>query len=192
MKKHWFIIPLATLCLTGCSTLRNTTTAQTAIEQALLARSLHCAIEQFATLPLKERTFFLDTSLIEVKTHPYLTELKQFLLSQGLRAAVKEEDANLMVLPRPIYRAIDDARFFIGIPMIPLPVPAVGTVQIPEFALFRSENQMGRCEIAFSIYERATGRLLHDQPPVTGQRYYDRYTVLFLVSFRLSNLGPPF
>ena len=53
---------------------------------------------------------------------------------------------------------IDESKTNIGIPAIPIPVPAVGTFETPSLYVYKYHRQEGKSAIALTGIEVATGK----------------------------------
>ena len=67
---------------------------------------------------------------------------------------------------------------------------ARGIRVIPEIALFKWERSRGHAEIQLYTYDQ-TGALITQLPDALGEAKYDRYTILILISFAVSDLDEP-
>ena len=184
------VIPAAALLFAGCAMTRTTTTEKTAVEQALMSRS---ALDSLAgaEIPRGSSSFTLsDTELVSEHKEVLLSATRQSLLEAGYRVAA--EDAELTVHARANYSAIDDGRAFIGIPSIPVPIPAVGTVTTPELVLFKREAQRGRNQLELYAVRNEDGSLAFSSKGDAAERGYTRWVVLFVIGWRSTDLGKPF
>lgn len=177
----------------ACSVSRTSTTQRTAVEQALMSYSISDTVRAVDLNDMDAKTFFLKTNeVVSPDDEVVISMVRQQLLKQGLREAATVEEAELVVYLRADFSAIDDSEAFVGIPAIPVPVPGVGTVSTPELALYKQHSQYGRNKISFYAKRDDGGSLFFVAEPDPGQRHYIRYTILFLISFRTTNLPKPF
>ena len=185
---------LAGFVAVSCScTMRSTTTARTAIEQALLSQASERSIALMDFKSLAGKSFVIKEDKWDAVDGKFvLAQLREQLLASGLTAADKEESATLLVYPRSGAHGIDDSEFLLGLPAIPVPIPTVGTLQTPELALFAIKRQRGRDRMGVEVEERKTGVLAKQTDMIATQTRYDRYTILIFFGFHTTDLGKPF
>jgi hypothetical protein len=113
----------------GCFSSRVTTTARTAVEQALLSQSAESTLAALEIpAELKGKSYFLVEDQFEATDGKWvIAQVHQKLLAAGLKAGGKKT-ADLFVYPSVANAAIDDSGLFLGIPEIPVPIPNVGTI----------------------------------------------------------------
>ncbi len=188
-----FVLLLTFVGLTGCASTRITTTPRTAVEQALLTRSAADAVDTLDSIDLENEAFALKLEAFNpLEKEYYQAALTEFLLSSNGRMASPEE-ADIIVVPRSAFAAIDDSKFLIGIPSIQFPVP--GTAQamtLPDLSLFKRESQIGRAHLELFGYRRQDGALAFTSRAWPAERTYTRWTLLLVMNFRSTNLGEPF
>lgn len=181
------------LLLAGCSTTRTTTTARTPIEQALMSASAADSIRAVSLQDMQGASFKLDASeIVSSDKDVIVSMVRQQLLEGGMIEAPDAAKADVTVHARVDFSAIDDSSTLLGVPELPIPVPAVGTFQSPEIAFFKQVTQLGRNKAAFYGVRNSDGSLAFLAEPGAGQRFYRRWTILFLISFRTTNLEAPF
>ncbi len=186
-------VSLAFVAVSCSCTMRSTTTARTAIEQALLSKAAERSISLMDFKSLAGKSFFLKEDKWDAVDGKYVVaQLREQLLASGLTAADKEENAELLVFPRNAAHGIDDSKFLIGIPKLPIPIPTVGTLETPELAIIGIERQRGRDRMGVEIEERKTGVLAKQTDLVSSQSRYDRWTILIFFGFKTTDLGKPF
>jgi hypothetical protein len=99
--------------------------------------------------------------------------------------------ADIVVYPRIANSAIDDWSVSFGLPALPLVIPGVGGLAIPELPLFKLETQRGRNRMGVYAVDKS-GKLSFEIPFVSKETYYKRWVLLFIVSFRTTDLEKPF
>lgn len=189
-----FLLLLATALMLGsCAATRTTTTTRTAIEEALLTQTAALTIDAFEIPAGTERTLFLDGANLDVPDKEFIiTGIRERLLSAAWREVTAREAADVVVIPRADFAATDDARFFVGLPSIPIPFPTVGTVNTPELAIYKNERQYGRNKMRLLAIRRESGALEFVTAPSANQRQYTRWVLLLFITFRTTDLGEPF
>lgn len=193
--RHWImpVVALAALALTGCTTTTHSTTARTAIEQALLTQSAEDSVNDMVFRNLEGVSYFILADDVEAYEKSYImTTLNEGLLSSGMVAADSADDAEVLVYPRVANAAIDERSAFIGIPEFPLAIPGVGALALPEIVLYSSHRQMGRNRMGVYAKYSENDKLAFSTEMLANERYYTRWTVLFLFSFRTTNLDGTF
>lgn len=188
-KIKFTVVILAAILFCSCAYTRNTTTPRTAVEQALLTESADRAVDRTFIPDLNENTFEIkDEGFNVVEKQFLISSLKEKLLENNGRLNMGEGVSDLIIEPRANLSNIDDSKFLLGLPSIPIPVPGVGTVESPEIALFGKDTQKGRSMISLWGVKSESGKLhfVSESPAVT--RKYTRWTVLIFFTFRTSNL----
>ena len=192
MKKVGLLLGLG-LAATACSTHSVTTTARTATEQALLSQAAEATVAELEVGDLRGKSFFVKPDHFEAFDGKYvLALLHRKLLAAGMLAADKEEEAQVLVYPAVANAAIDERAFMIGIPELPLAIPGVGALPLPELALFKREIQRGRNRMHVFGKHAESDALAFESPIVSKEKYFSRWKILFVISFRRTDLSEPF
>ncbi len=180
-----------TLLSLGCASYRTTTTPRTAVEQALLSQSAESTLERLAIPELAGKSFFVSPDLFEAIDGKYvLAQINQKLLAAGGKAG-GQKTADILVYPSVANAAIDDRSIFLGIPEFPFAIPGVGAITVPELALFKLATQRGRNRMnVYGHYN--TGELAFRTETASTERSYSRWIILFLITFRSTDLVAPF
>lgn len=193
MNANRIVVLITVALLIGGCEMRKTTTGRTAIEEALLSESAVRTADQMDFSRLNGKSFFLKEDKFDATDGKFiLGELRNKLLKDGLKAAAKEDDADVLVWPRSGAHGIDDSKFLLGFPSVPIPIPTVGTIQTPELAFFKLDRQRGRDRTSVDVEDRKTGALVLSAGPASAQCRYDRWVILILFGFRTTDLGYPF
>lgn len=176
----------------SCSTTRTTTTQRTAIEQALLTESLQASVERLDFRMVEQRVCEVSREGLEAVEQQYvLSSIDDKLLKSGARKANEENPAEITIEPQLNVSNIDDSGFLVGIPG--LMVTILGTrVELPELALYGVSTQTGRSRVSAYAIERESGSLLFSTEGSPERRTYQRWTVLFFLRFRSTNLKQSF
>lgn len=189
------------LCTGGCmGTPRITDPTKTALEQLLISTAVDRALEGVDLAKLANRKVFLNTNDIQYvnnKIHViegfsdkiYAIGLVSILLGKhGAFIVEDEKDAEITIVITSGAHSIDRSDSLIGIPAIPIPVPLVGTFEIPEIALFKSIKQTGIAKFSINAYDRTTGKQVLAVGPVSGFSYNNFRRVLLFFSFRTTDV----
>jgi hypothetical protein len=190
MAGHMTRLPLLLLAAVttlacACTTVRVTPTARSSIEQRLLVRSLEHAADRIALEPLLGQA--VRVQLLALTGDQGFAEefLRTRLQARGVRIVRGGDAADLTVQFFAAALAVDTAETFLGIPAT-FQVPVLA-VPLPEIALFKWERSQGRVELQQYTYDR-DGRLLERQPDTAGEARWNRFTILVVVSFRVTEL----
>jgi hypothetical protein len=162
------------------------------VEQALLSQSAESSVAEFEIpAELRGKSYFLVEDQFEAMDGRYvIAQVHQKLLAAGLKAGGKKT-ADVYVYPSVGNAAIDDSSLFLGVPALPIPIPNVGSLTLPELALFKLQRQLGRNRMS-AYGHHSTGELAFRTATVSSQKYYTRWTILFFVAFRTTDLAAPF
>jgi hypothetical protein len=178
-----FLLSLA--ALGGCTTRQVTVTDRSAVEQELLVRSLERAIHDLDLTALQGRTVTLDLFGL-TRDQSFAREFLAARLQQrGVHVTGVTEEADIRLRAFATVLGVDQGETLLGIPQ--MAVPLVG-IPIPEIALFKWTRNRGAAEVQLFAYERPTGRFLARVPDVTGASKFDRFTILILVNFTVTDL----
>lgn len=191
---HLLALLILAVNVAGCAMTRDTTTERTAIEVALLTKTADNAVNQLEIPRLDGQTYSITTDKYTAPEEDYIfTGIEKRLLLQGAARPVNEdEEPELDIQPRIDYAHIDDSKFLIGIPNIPVPIPGAGNFETPEIVLFGRNTQRGRSSVQVYAVENATGEIAFSADSKFDNRHYSRWRLLLFFGFRTTNLGKPF
>ena len=193
MRPTLLAIALTALLTAGCTTSRVTTTERTAVEQALLSQSAEETLAHWDFRHAAGKRFAIEQEYFEGTDGKYLlAALQARLLEGGLRAAPEKGPADIAVYPRVAHAGVDESSVMIGIPEFPIAIPGVGTLAFPEMAFFKRHTQLGRNRMAVCGVYTHDGSQAFATSAVSSQKRYVRWTLLFFLSFRTTNLAKPF
>jgi hypothetical protein len=171
----------------GCTTVKQTGTTRSSVEQRLLVRSLERAVAQLDTTAFAQRR--IDVRLYALTTDQ--TFAQEFVTSRlelrGVRVARGGEPADMTLKIFASALAVDTDSTLFGVPAMAIPV--IG-IPIPEIALFKAERSRGHAEVQLYAYDD-DGRFLGALPGGFGEVRYRRFTVLIVISFSGGDLGDP-
>lgn len=188
-----FVLLGLTATLFACTTSRTSTTARTAVEEALLSQSAEATIEAFRCPELSGRSFTISEDYFEAVDGKYvLGTLRKHLISQGMHPAPDPATAELIIYPTVANAGIDDKTFTLGIPPLPIELGQFGMVQFPEFALVRHHSQLGRNRMSLHAVWRESGQPAFWTDEMSSERKYNRWLLLFFIAFRVTDLEEPF
>jgi hypothetical protein len=172
----------------ACTTVRVTATSRSSVEQRLLVRSLERAAERLTVAPLFGHA--VRVQLFALTGDQAFAEefLRTRLEARGVRMALASEPADIVVRVFAGALAVDTADTLLGIPAsFQVPVLAVA---LPEIALFKWERSRGHSEVQLYTYD-AEGRFLERLPDALGEAKWNRFTILIVITFTVSDLDDP-
>jgi hypothetical protein len=189
MNIHSVTPLLALLCAFGCTTVRTTEPPRSATEQLLISTAADRVMTSCDLAPLAGKRVFLDTASFDGLDKAYaIGTVADRLSTQGALLVADRKDADVVATIRSGALSIDRTTFLIGIPPIPLPVPLVGILQTPELALFKRDAQTGLAKVGLTACETPSGKHALSVGPVSSTSYYNVWTMLFVISFRTTNI----
>lgn len=184
------LVPVAFLM--GCSTTHKTTqSTRTAVEQLLISesaiRSLPIKSDILLPIPFGSKVTLNTSGLTEDRS--LLQEvITGWLGQQGYLVQGDEEDASYRIDVIVSAMGTEENGTFFGLP----PVNSVLIpFSLPELALYKSENQTGYVKFNMNIFEASTGKFIGSSPSFLADAYHNNYTVLFILSFTLTDLMAP-
>ncbi len=162
----WGVLTATTVLMVGgCGTSRWSDTARTATEQLLLSDAIDRAVGRMNFSALAGKTVYVDDSPIRGMTDAaYLSScVRQHLLASGAILKESKDQATYILELRAGAIGTDRHDVTYGIPAIPVPNVAPGTVanvphQLPEIPVAKKTHQRGVAKIAAFAYNRETGR----------------------------------
>lgn len=186
LSLFWFGL----LLLSGCASTREPgKPLRTAIEQLLLSQALERTLEH-VSLPLPDQAALVVEAVGLTRDYPADQEYARQAIAlqlarQGFRLVEREEEATYRMRVLIQTLGTEQGVVFLGLP----PVQSVLLpFALPEIALYKDLHAAGLVRWAFSIFDRATGRLINSSPWYAASTYYNQYTLLFIVSFHLTDL----
>lgn len=187
------IIAVATMAISvSCSAVRETNTERTATEQLLLSHAVRASLAEIDLSPVDGKKVFLDTVHMKAIDQEFVVgEIRARLLGAGAALLDTAEDAELVVEARSAALGTDQSTINIGVPAIPIPVPAVGIIQTPELPLLKNQRQDGVSSLALVGRDRSTGRLVFEVEPKFGRAIKSDWRFLGLRIYRNRKGLPP-
>lgn len=179
-NRHWRRAAcLSALVMTGCTEIRETQPQRTATEQLLISTAVDQAVRQIDLHLPEGAAVYFDERYFEAYDEGYaLGSLRAYLLRAGVRLVTARDEADAIVEVRSGSLSINRKVELLGLPAIPLPIPADPQLETPEVSAFRREQQLGVAKIALVAMDARTGALMDDDGPVFGIAWLDNWTVL--------------
>ncbi len=183
------LVAAALTVAAGCMSYRESNTTRTPEEQILLSKAVDYALADAVPSSVTGRRVFLDATNIDCVDKAYVADaVRQGLASQGARLVDKAAEADTVVTARVGMLATQSGTSLLGLPTIKLPaLLANGSLETPEIALFKRATQEGLSKISVTVYDNDTKELL-DKREGAARTQIDRWSILFLVNFRRTNV----
>jgi hypothetical protein len=156
------------------------------VEQLLLSTAADRAIAGIPLEALKDKQAFLDTQYLDSYRSAYVIgALREALDTAGVILTEKRDDADIIIELRAPTLSIDESETMIGVPSVSF---VAGGPALPEGPLYKKTKQDSIAKLSMYSYDRR-----HKSPAVNlgssvGTAYYYRWRILFLISFRTTNL----
>jgi hypothetical protein len=184
--------------LAGCTTDRVTEPYQTATEQLLVSTAVDHAIDNLKPPIPRGSKVYVDAQFFDgtpgtndvVLPRYTISAVRDLVLRAGGDLVDDRKAADEVVELRNGGQAIDHKTFLVGVPTIPVPIPLAGTVQTPEIAFFKRDNQRGISKIALTVYSQKSGALTGSTGPIYGDSHDTRWTVLLLFGWDTQDIRP--
>lgn len=189
MKQVRVVIAFLAAMAAGCSGLPEmTNTARTGIERLVVTSAVDRAVETMDLKALSGKEVFLDATQFEGTDKAYaIAEIRDQLGRAGARLVATSAKAHAIAEARAGALETDCSTAMFGIPAVPIPVPGVGTLTTPEFALFKKVKQIGTAKIALNVLTR-DGRQLMTTGHSHGSSFFTRWTLLIWITFDHSDI----
>lgn len=188
LKPSCFYFALLLLVLGGCASAPQVEgTPHNPFEQLLLTTATNEALTTIEVSELRNETVFVDSQYLETYMKPYvLGSIRDLLSRNGALLSNRRTDASVIIEPRSGALGIDEAESLIGLPAIPIVIPAAGTFETPELPLYASDKSESITSLALLAYRRDGSHLFSRQG--TGRSYVHRYTFIFFLNLRFTDL----
>lgn len=207
----WGMVACVAFGLMGCALTQDVSkTPRSATEQLLLSQAVAQALEH-VTMPLPEGApIAVDiTGLQTDRAHLHLdTEDKSFGTIDSpswdlafLRDAVagrlgelgypvRKRGEETAYVVRVLVHAMgtNQGKTFFGLPAIQ---SVIIPFSLPQLTLYQELDQLAHVRFHFEVFETATGRFVASTPFMIGNTYFNQFTVLFLITFRSTDLYAP-
>ena len=183
-------IACALATLAGCGGVRETLPERSALEQVLISSAADRAIRSLAGKEFSGKTVFTDVSNLDCYDKPYVVQrIKEEILLCGGTLAQDRKDAQVVLEVASGALSIDKRSYLLGIPEIPIPVPAAGaSMRIPEIPIFKSLTYTGKAKLLFSVIDPTTNRQVVAMPVCSGKSSYTFWWCLIMGPFEQSDV----
>jgi hypothetical protein len=179
------IVLFLAVIASGCAAqTRLTHTKRSAVEQLLFSTAADRAWQRADPSVFNGKKVYVDTNYFEGDDKLYaLGTLRDVLSSNGALLMANAQEAEVIIEPRSGAFSIDSSDSIIGLPKIPIPIPAAGTLETPEVALFKSEKQFSTAKFAYLAFEQTSRKHVASSGPLVGRANIKYYKVLWLIKW---------
>jgi hypothetical protein len=157
------------------------------LEQKLLVQGMERALSEIDLKPLEDKAVSLEVVGLAKDDVPFAEAyMRMWLIKNGVivvRSPAKSDLSIKVLLP---VLAVDSAETLFGTPefvFLGIPVPAI--------AIYRNVRNRGRTEVQMYALDQTGEVLVGEFPAGIGVAKYDRYTVLFVISWISTDLKFP-
>lgn len=163
----------------GCTQTRQSEPKRTAVEELLLSRAADHALANADLALLKGKKVFLQEKYFEAVDSGYvLGAVRDFMSLAGALLVDAAGDADVIVEARSGALSIDSGNSLVGIPEVPFPIPAAGTLVTPEAPLFKAERQFSVAKLALLAYDAKSRKHLFSTGTLIGKSHHHYYRIL--------------
>jgi len=172
-----------------------TKTPRSAIEQLLLTQALnrsllHIALPLSVQEPLVMDVTGLQSGFPASSWDRDLLFIKDGVASRlgvlGYRIVKNESEATYIARVLVQSFGTNQSSSFFGMP----PIQSVLIpFSLPQLTIYQNLSQDGYVRFALDLIERASGRLLYSTPWYQHRTHHDQYTILFFITYRLTDLA---
>ena len=175
---------LALILVAGCTSIRMTQTPRSILEQQLEVQALERAVTQLPIEQLKGKSVSLELFGLNKDDLPFAEELVHvWLVKQGVYVAQDQEAIDLRLKVFVKVLAVDQAEVLLGTPefmFFGIPIPAI--------AFYRHLLNRGRVDLKMYIFDQKSATLVDELPVSLGKAKYDRFTILFIISWTSTDI----
>jgi hypothetical protein len=173
----------------GCATIRYTQPPRTATEQFLMSYAAIEAVQNMDMSPLKGHTVFVDETYFESFDKQFVIgQIRRNILATGAAIAARKEGADVIVEIRSAGLGIDQKDVLLGIPSLSIPMPPMGALPIPEFAILKQVKQTGLSGVSLTAYNKETRKIIYSVGPSIGKSKKTDWSILGVTLSTKKNL----
>ena len=175
---------LSLILMMSCSSIRMTMSPRSILEEKLLVQGLKKALSSINLESLKGKRVTLNIVGLTKDDMPFAEEyVRIWLIKNGVRVIKDPNESNLNLRVLLDVLAVDNSETLLGTPQfIFLGVP------IPAIAIYQNVRNRGRTELKMVALDKKAEMLVEEFPLGVGVAKYDRYTVLFIISWTSTDL----
>jgi hypothetical protein len=152
-KSIFAALVVAAVCLSGCTTIKQSDTSRTGIEQLLISSAADRALDKFDLHAIAGAKVFVDTKYFDCTDKNYvLVALHEKLLANHCTLVEKADDCDVVLEIGSGGVGTDRNDMYLGFPGLSLPP----SVAIPRIALFERDKAMGTVKLAIVAIDNKT------------------------------------
>jgi hypothetical protein len=192
MAKMFCMGVVFTGLLSSCSTTQKiTNSARTATEQLLISEAVTRSLPKQSDSPLpipQGNNVLLDITGISADKVIVQDAVVRWLGQHGYTVQDASENTTYRINIVVSSVGTELADTFVGIP------PVHGSlvpISLPELAFYKADYQTGYVNFHLDIFEFPSGRYIGSSLPFVANTFYNVYTVLFLFTFKRTDLISP-
>lgn len=179
----------AAVLLSGCTSSKISVPERTAIEQLLLSAATDKALTGISIPQVAGERVYLVEDYVESYDSAYvLGSIRALLSENGGLLQQSRETADIIVEARVGALGVDSSKSLLGLPSLPLPIPAVGTVETPEVALYAAKKKDSVGKIALLGYRAEDGSNVFSTEPLSGKAHFYQYEFLLFLKINFTNI----
>lgn len=178
---------LACLMLGGCTLSPVPSPTQpSGVTQRLLIRSLERALAGLDIEKLKSQSVAVEVFL-QAGPETFVREfIVTWLRAHGVRTASESPELRIKAFAS-VFGTDSDQTLF-GMPAFQAPFMSI---PVPEIAIFKWQKSRGQAELRLYEFDGTTDLITHAPPPSTGRAKLDKFTVLVLFGFTVTDIDQP-
>ena len=162
--------------------------SRSGIEQLLLSQAVDDALADVKVPQVDGQKVFLSDAYYDSYDGAYVLGAIRAVLSENGAHLTAPASADIIVEARSGALGIDSSSSLLGVPSIPIVIPAAGSIKVPDLALYKSEKADSVSKLALLAYEAESGKPVFSTDSLTGNAYFHHYRVLFLLDLNFTDL----
>ncbi len=175
---------LLSILIIGCTSVRITMTPRSSLEQQLLVQGLERAMAQINIDRFKGKRVALELVGLTKDDLPFTKEfVRIWMAKHGIRIDQDQKEIDLILKVFARVLAVDQSETLFGTPeffLLGIPIPAI--------VIYRNIRNRGRADLQIYAWDERSEMLIDELPVGIGETKYDRYTILFIISWTSTDL----
>ena len=188
MRQRTIAILFAFILLIGCGfSTQIPASKPSGLEQMLIVKSLQRAAAKLELGRYHGKRVYLEL-FSQLSNDRFIRAYLSTLLQKDGAEVVSDADkADLTLKMFASVVGIDHAESLVGLASSTLPVV---DLTIPEIAFYKSVRDRGYTDLKIFAFDRRTGKFLSEESPQgIGKSKYNRYTLLILIKFTVTDVN---